>query len=97
VNHDLIGDKTMTNSLQKAAGIMRRRAHLLFVVAAAVLGTLFITGCGPSGSGNNGAQQLIQDFPWLSALGSSFIQNLLDQFGSNLVALLAAAAAALGM
>jgi hypothetical protein len=98
VNHDLIGEKTMTNSLQKAKGIMRRRAHLLFVVAAAVLGTLFITGCGPSSpSGSNGAQQLIQEFPWLSALGSSFIQNLLDEFGSNLVALLAAAAVALGM
>jgi len=76
---------------------MRRRARLLFIVTAAVLGALLVTGCGPATSGNSGAQQLIQQFPWLSALGASFIQGLLAQFGSNLVALLAAAAAALGL
>ena len=76
---------------------MRRRARLLFIVTAAVLGALLVTGCGPATSGTSGAQQLIQQFPWLSALGASFIQGLLAQFGSNLVALLAAAAAALGL
>ena len=81
----------------KAKGTMRRRARLLFIATAAVLGALVITGCGPATSGTSGAQQLIQQFPWLSALGASFIQGLLAQFGSNLIALLAAAAAALGL
>ena len=81
----------------KAKGTMRRRARLLFIATAAVLGALLITGCGPATSGTSGTQQLIQQFPWLASLGASFIQGLLAQFGSNLIALLAAAAAALGL
>ena len=81
----------------KAKGAMRWRARFLFIVTAAVLGALLITGCGPTTSVTSGAQQLLQQFPWLSSLGLSFIQELLEQFGSNLVALLAAAAAALGL
>ena len=79
----------------EAKGTMRRRAHSLFIVTAAVLGALLITGCGRATSG--GAQQLIQLFPWLASLGLPFIQGLLEQFGSNLGALLAAAAAASGL
>jgi hypothetical protein len=74
---------------------VRRSTRFLFLVTAAVLGALLIAGCGPATSGTNGVQQLIQQFPWLSSLGLSFLQGLLAQFGSNLVDLLAAAAAAL--
>jgi hypothetical protein len=86
----------MTNSPNKRTTL--RRMRFLLIATAAVLGALLITGCGPGNgtSATSGAQQLIQQFPWLSALGLSFIQGLLQQFGSNLVALLAAAAAALG-
>lgn len=80
----------------KAKGTIRRRARFLFIGAAAVLGTLLVTGCGGTSSGNGGAQWLIHLFPWLASLGLPFIQGLLAQFGSNLGALLAAAAAALG-
>jgi hypothetical protein len=76
---------------------MRRRARVLSTVAAAVLGVLLTTGCGRTTSGDSGAQQLLQLFPWLASLGLPFIQGLLAQFGSNLGALLAAAAAALGL
>jgi hypothetical protein len=78
-----------------ARRIMRRRTRFLFIVTAAVLGVVLITGCGPAASGTSGVQQLIQQFPWLSALGISFLQGLLEQFGTNLLGLLAAAAAAL--
>jgi hypothetical protein len=81
----------------KAKGTIRRRARFLLVVTAAVLGALLVTGCGGTNSGNSGAQWLIHLFPWLASLGLPFIQGLLAQFGSNLGALLAAAAAALGM
>lgn len=95
----------MTNSQKDPAsgtrgtrlGTTRRRARLLFIVTAAALGTLLVTGCGGTSSGNSGAQWLIHLFPWLASLGLPFIQGLLAQFGSNLGALLAAAAAALGI
>lgn len=73
----------------------RRLTRFLFTVTAAIIGTLLITGCGPAASGTSGAQQLIQQFPWLASLGLSFVQGLLAQYGTDLVALLAAAAAAL--
>jgi ABC-type xylose transport system substrate-binding protein len=80
---------------QGAPGIIWRRARLLFIGAAAILGALLITGCGPTSSGASGAQQLMQEFPWLSSLGLSFIEGLLAQYGTNILALLAAAVAAL--
>lgn len=79
----------------KVKGARRRRAQFLFMLTAAVLGALLITGCGRTTSGASGAQQLIQEFPWLASLGLAFIQGLLEEFGSNLGALLAMAAAAL--
>jgi hypothetical protein len=97
-NHDLIGDEKMTTQQKnpaKVKGAARRRAQFLFMLTAAVLGALLITGCGRTTSGAGGAQQLIGEFPWLASLGLAFIQGLLEQFGSNLGALLAAAAAAL--
>lgn len=79
----------------KAKGTIRRRARFLFIVTTAALGAVLVTGCGGTTSGNSGAQWLIHLFPWLASLGLPFIQGLLAQFGSNLGALLAAAAAAL--
>lgn len=74
---------------------LQRRARIVLTVAAAIIGLLLITGCGPGASGSSGAQQLEQEFPWLAPLGLSFISGLIQQYGSDLVALLIAAAAAL--
>jgi hypothetical protein len=81
----------------KPNGAMRRRTRFLFIATAAVLGAFLLTGCGSAGSGTNVAQHLLQLFPWLGSLGLAFIQGLLAQYGSNIPALLVAAAAALGM
>jgi outer membrane murein-binding lipoprotein Lpp len=67
----------------------------LLAIAAAVLGVFLLTGCTPKGS-DPGVQQLTQQFPWLASLGSAVIQFLIQQFGSNLNGLLAAAAALVG-
>jgi hypothetical protein len=78
--------------------MIRRRATLVIsAVVAAVIGTLMITGCGPGSSQGlaNEAQSLLQEYPWLTVLGLQFIENLLEQYGANLIGLLAAAAAAL--
>jgi hypothetical protein len=64
----------------------------LAMAGAAVLGGLLLTGCG---SGSSAAGHIMQEYPWLAPLGLSFIQGLLAEYGSNLVALLIAAAAAL--
>lgn len=74
---------------------LRGRAGIALTIAAAIIGLLLITGCGPASSGSSGAQQLEQEFPWLAPLGLSFISGLIQQYGSDLVALLIAAAAAL--
>jgi hypothetical protein len=84
--------------MKRIKRMMRRRAALMLsVVAAGVLGMLLITGCGPDTSQGlaNDAQHLLQEYPWLAALGLQSIESLLEQYGSNLVALLAAALAAL--
>jgi hypothetical protein len=70
----------------------RRMRYVLAAIGAAIPGVLLITGCG---SGSGGAAQLVKQYPWLPPLGLSFIQGLLQQYGSDLVALLATAAAAL--
>jgi len=74
---------------------LQRRARIILVALAAIAGVLLIVGCGPAGSGSSGAQQLEQEFPWLAPLGLSFISGLIQQYGSDLVGLLLAAAAAL--
>lgn len=74
---------------------MRRRVRLMLTVSAAILGVLLITGCGPGTSGASGAQQLIQEYPWLAQLGVPFIVSLLQQYGPDLAGLLLAALAAL--
>lgn len=74
--------------------MVRRGTRFVLAAVAAALGVLLIAGCG-SKTGANAAQQLLQEFPWLGPLGLSFIESLLVQYGSNLAALLAAAAAAL--
>jgi hypothetical protein len=70
----------------------RRVRYVLAVLGAVILGMLLLAGCGPSGMS---AQQLVQENSWLAPLGISFIQGLLQQYGSDLAALLAAAAAVL--
>jgi hypothetical protein len=74
---------------------IRRGTRLLLTAAAAAIVVLLVTGCGSGNSPATAAHQLLQEFPWLGPLGLSFIENLLIQYGSNLAALLAAAAAAL--
>jgi hypothetical protein len=82
-----------TLRIRKEAGRLRA-GYLLAVLGAVILGVLLLAGCGPGTSGTS-AQQLVQQNPWLAPLGISFIQGLIEQYGSDLVALLAAAAAAL--
>jgi hypothetical protein len=78
----------------KKRAARRRLRYVLAVLGAVILGVLLLAGCGP-GSSTPSAQQLVQQNPWLAPLGISFIQGLLQQYGSDLVALLAAAATAL--
>jgi hypothetical protein len=88
--------RRQVKEMRKIEQMMRhRRAHYVIAVGATILGALLITGCGSGTSDANRAGQLIQQYPWLAQLGLSFIQVLLMQYGSNLVALLIAAAAAL--
>jgi hypothetical protein len=80
----------------KNTRIMRnhRVLYAIAVAGAAILGALLMTGCA-SGSGADRAGQIMQEYPWLAPLGLSFIESLLAQYGSNLIGLLIAAAAAL--
>jgi anaerobic C4-dicarboxylate transporter len=73
-----------------------RAVAILAVVVAAILGVLLVTGCS-SGSGGlvNEANKLMQEYPWLDQLGLSFIESLVLQYGTNILAVLAAALAAL--
>jgi hypothetical protein len=66
----------------------------VLVAVAAILGALLIAGCGPAANSAS-AQQLLQQYPWLASLGLPFIEWLIQTYGSDLLALLAAAAAAL--
>jgi hypothetical protein len=77
--------------------IRRRAALVLSAVAAAVIGMLLITGCGPGTSQAlaNDVGRLVQEYPWLASLGAPYIESLIEQYGSNLLGLLAAALAAL--
>ncbi len=78
-----------TNSLTR-----HWRFRAVFVVAAAILGALLIAGCGPAANSAS-AQQLQQQYPWLASLGLPFLEWLIQTYGSDILALLAAAAAAL--
>jgi hypothetical protein len=76
--------------------MQRRRVYYIVATAgAAILSALLITGCGAGTSGSGGAERLIKEFSWLAPLGVSFVQALLAQYGTNLLGLLMAAAAAL--
>lgn len=74
--------------------IRHPRLRAVLVVAAAILGTLLIAGCGPAATAGS-AQQLEQQYPWLASLGLPFVEWLIQTYGPDLLALLAAAAAAL--
>ena len=77
---------------------MMRNSRMRYVIAVAgafVLGALLITGCGSGSSSAGQAGHLMQEYPWLAPLGLSFVQSLIAQYGSNLIGLLIAAAAAL--
>jgi hypothetical protein len=74
--------------------ILRRRLRTVLVVAAAILGTMLIAGCGPGNAVQ--AQQLQQQYPWLAGLGLPFLEWLIQTYGSDILGLLTAAAAALG-
>lgn len=78
-----------TFDIKKRAG--RRRVRYVLAVLGATILAVLLAGCGPGMS----AQQLVQQNPWLASLGISFIQGLLQQYGSDLAGLLAAAAAVL--
>lgn len=78
----------------KKCAAWRRVRYVLAVLGVTILGALLLAGCGP-GTSTTSAQQLVQQNPWLAPLGISFIENLLQQYGSDLVGLLAAAAAVL--
>lgn len=67
----------------------------MLVVAAALLGVMLIAGCGPASIAAQ-AQQLEQQYPWLSGLGISFIEWLIQTYGPDIAGLLSAAMAALG-
>jgi hypothetical protein len=78
----------------KISARMRRGKCFILSAAAAALAVLLIAGCSSKGSGP-GVQQIMQQYSWLVPLGWSVIQYLLQEYGSNLAALLAAAASLL--
>jgi hypothetical protein len=82
-------------SLPKGKSRRGCRRYVFAVTGAAILSVLLVAGCGSSTSNTSSAGHLMQQYPWLAPLGLSFIQGLLEQYGTNLVGLLIAAAAAL--
>jgi hypothetical protein len=70
---------------------MGRGKRFMLAVTAAVLGVLLICGCSPNGS-DPSVQQLVNHYSWLAPLGSAVIQYLIQLFGTDLSALLSAAA-----
>jgi predicted PurR-regulated permease PerM len=66
------------------------------VMVAFILAMLLIAGCGPSDPSvlASKASHLIEEYPTLSSLTLSFVEWLIQQYGSDIAALLAAAAAA---
>ena len=80
--------------MTKVKAVIRRRARYVLIVTEVVLGTLLVTGCGSGTSVAVQAQQLIQQYPWLSRLAFAFLEGLVGAFGWNLGTLLRAAAAA---
>jgi hypothetical protein len=86
------------NGATKVKEVIRRRGRSVLTVTAVVLGVLLTTGCQSGTSGTsvtNEAQQLIQQYPWLSHLALAFLEGLVGAFGWNLGLLLHAAAAVL--
>jgi hypothetical protein len=79
----------------KRSGRFRGR-NVLVVLGAIVLGIL-VTGCSPGGGGSaaSEASHLMSQYSWLIPLGLPFVRDLVAQFGSNIIELLGAAAAAL--
>jgi hypothetical protein len=72
----------------------RKGLRAILVAAAAILCTLLLAGCG-SATDATQAQQLMQKYPWLASLGLSVLEWLIQTYGSDIAALLAAAALAL--
>jgi hypothetical protein len=74
---------------------IRRRGCSVLIATEVILGTLLLTGCGSGTSVAAQAQQLIQQYPWLSRLALAFLEGLIGALGWNLGLLLRTAAAAL--
>jgi hypothetical protein len=80
----------------RGKGSVRRGARLALMAAVTVLGVVLLAGCGGSKTSlGSAAQQLMQEYPWLGPLGLNLVESLLAQYGSNIIGLLVAAAAAL--
>lgn len=72
------------------AVISRRTWRAVLLVAAAVLGVAVIAGCGPSAPSTTQAHRLEHQYPSLEKLGLSYVEWLIQTYGPDLVALLAA-------
>jgi hypothetical protein len=81
--------------MTKIKKAMRRRGRYALIVTGVVLGSLLTTGCESGTSVAAQAQQLIQQYPWLSRLAFAFLEGLVGALGWNLGVLLRSAAAAL--
>lgn len=74
---------------------VRRWGRSVLIVTAVALGMLLITECQSGTSATNEAQQLVQQYLWLSHLALAFLEGLIGAFGWNLGTLRHAAAGAL--
>jgi hypothetical protein len=88
------GRRALWVTASARAAARRRRRHVLIVTEIA-LGSLFVTGCGSGTSVAAEVHQLIQQYPWLSALTLAFLEGLVGGLGWNLGLILRTAAAAL--
>ena len=75
--------------------VIRRRGRYALIITGVVLGSLLTTGCESGTSVAVQAQQLIQQYPWLSRLALAFLEGLIGALGWNMGVLLRAAATAL--
>jgi hypothetical protein len=79
----------------------RRALRTATLIAAAIVSVALIAGCTPvTGSGSSHGscaecQQLLGLYPWLQQLGLGELWNLVQEYGSNIVAILLAAVGAL--
>ncbi len=81
--------------MTKIKEAIRRRGRYALIVTGVVLGSLLTTGCESGTSVAAQAQQLVQQYPWLSRLAFAFLEGLVGALGWNVGAILRAAAAAL--